>query len=752
MAKTNGKLKRPAPAPKGPHKKRKLAPSTKEKAADRPTIPIPVVESDEDENISDQDFELIAEYGQSVGFLSSLDTKGIARSKKETQRLRQLSKPQKDKKTPRLKDDDLPSIHESSEDEDGLNSSISDSELDDDLPSDVSSDEEMPYEKAPRTRIREWQDPKPSKALVTGLPVKLGDGRVQATGKAVRIDSSDTEEDEDDVSLDDDEPVQLSPPPEDVSTAARFGRLAVVDVLTMSSRQSRINSAKDQIAGICQDIGADPENGTPALPDGVPNDIKIRKLAILSQLAVFKDIIPGYRIRELTEKEKTEKVSQMVQRTREYEQGLVGIYQNYLKSLEAEVKARSELAAICLQCMCVLLKDVTHFNFRINLMNCVVARLSRRSWDESSQLCLDTMIHVFKNDIVGLPSLELVQVLNRMIKERHYNVHPLVLSALFHLRLRNELGVRASNSRVEKDEMPKKNQKGKKKEVKQHLSKKAKKVLKENKEIEKEFKEAEAQVDQEERANRQTETLKLLFVLYFQILKNPKPTSLLPAALRGISKFSHMVNVDFFKDLLEVLKQLIRRETLEDGPSTSEADQVQSKLLCIVTAFDLLSGQGEVLTIDLVDFIASLYSLITPLSLDTTIDTVSSVTNKSTADLLFRALDAIFTPRSSASTNPSWRSAAFAKRLLSASMHWPGPVVVRALQFVHGLVAKDRKMEALLSTEEMAHDGVYRPEVNDPQLSNPFATCLWEVHALRLHHTDQNVRQEAEKLASYERL
>lgn len=125
----------------------------------------------------------------------------------------------------------------------------------------MSSDEEMPYEKAPRTRIREWQDSKPSKALVTGLPVKLGDGRVQATGKAVRIDSSDTEEDEDDVSLDDDEPVQLSPPPEDVSTAARFGRLAVVDVLTMSSRQSRINSAKDQIAGICQDIGADPENG-----------------------------------------------------------------------------------------------------------------------------------------------------------------------------------------------------------------------------------------------------------------------------------------------------------------------------------------------------------------------------------------------------------------------------------------------------------------------------------------------------------
>lgn len=68
------------------------------------------------------------------------------------------------------------------------------------------------------------------------------------------------------------------------------------------------------------------------------NDIVIRKMAILSQLAVFKDIIPGYRIRALTDKEKSEKVSQMVARTRDWEQGLVVIYQSYLRSLEVELK------------------------------------------------------------------------------------------------------------------------------------------------------------------------------------------------------------------------------------------------------------------------------------------------------------------------------------------------------------------------------------------------------------------------------
>lgn len=76
-------------------------------------------------------------------------------------------------------------------------------------------------------------------------------------------------------------------------------------------------------------------------PEPVANDHIIRKLAILSQLAVFKDIIPGYRIRSLTDKEKAEKVGQMVARTREWEQGLVGVYQTYLQSLETELKGKS---------------------------------------------------------------------------------------------------------------------------------------------------------------------------------------------------------------------------------------------------------------------------------------------------------------------------------------------------------------------------------------------------------------------------
>lgn len=95
-----------------------------------------------------------------------------------------------------------------------------------------------------------------------------------------------------------------------------------------------------------------------------------------------------------------------------------------------------------------------------------------------------------------------------MIKERHFNVHPEVLTCLLYLRLKSELGVRASESRVDKEEKTETNTKGKtanrknkgKSTDRPYLSKRAKKARKEKKEIEREVREAEAEVDKEERA------------------------------------------------------------------------------------------------------------------------------------------------------------------------------------------------------------------------------------------------------------
>ena len=113
---------------------------------------------------------------------------------------------------------------------------------------------------------------------------------------------------------------------------------------------------------------------------------------------------------------------------------------------------------------------------------------------------------MFRADETGVPSLEVVRLLNRMIKERRFNVHSNVLTCLLHLRLKTELGVRASEAKVERETKREKVKQGKKLKgqgaaASSHFSKKAKKALKERKEIEKEMKEAEASVDREERAS-----------------------------------------------------------------------------------------------------------------------------------------------------------------------------------------------------------------------------------------------------------
>jgi len=101
-------------------------------------------------------------------------------------------------------------------------------------------------------------------------------------------------------------------------------------------------------------------------------------------------------------------------------------------------------------------------------------------------------------------------------------------------------------------------------------------------------------------------------VLYFRILKNPAPTLLLPAALQGIAKYAHLVSIDFFRDLMRVLKDLVTRiphahpagrgdeddDDDDDAPRgishgpTAQVGNAKHQLSCILTAYELLSGQG----------------------------------------------------------------------------------------------------------------------------------------------------------------
>jgi len=243
-----------------------------------------------------------------------------------------------------------------------------------------------------------------------------------------------------------------------------------------------------------------------------------------------------------------------------------------------------------------------------------------------------------------------------------------------------------------------------------------------------------------------------------------------------------MVNIDFFRDLITVLREITVKiseiEEQDEGetePSTIDpVERLRLQILCVLTAFELLTGQGtlilihvgdivnnhvgEALNLDLNYFCTHLYKLIPQLATCSVLDGAIEAARQShdahvtsTVDDFFRALAVILTPKFGKA--PSYILAAFSKRLLTLCMQLSDPeIIVRVLDFIKSLLGRDQKLDALLSTEERIFDGIYRDAVDDPQLCNPFAAVWWEIIVLEERHYDAKVRKSASDLRTWKSL
>lgn len=72
-------------------------------------------------------------------------------------------------------------------------------------------------------------------------------------------------------------------------------------------------------------------------------------------------------------------------------------------------------------------------------------------------------------------------------------------------------------------------------------------------------------------------------------------SSLFPLILSDLFRFAHLISVDFFRDLLEAMKQVMNSGNTLDSEEESNisAADTRRRLLCSITAFQLLSGQGK---------------------------------------------------------------------------------------------------------------------------------------------------------------
>ena len=637
---------------------------------------------------------------------------------------------------------------------------------------------EQDYEQRPRKQTKKNKES-------SRLPIKTAEGKVEKS----QLPEIEAEEDED----------WLDSRNEESHDQSQSLQPQSSETYTKQS----VTDAKEELAKIATSINENPEEnagGFRALGQiATTQNPTIRSLALVTQMSVYKDVIPGYRIRQLSEAEQSEKVSKDVRDMRSFEQALVTSYQTYVKDLAYCAKyglgtneeAIRAVRTVAVSCSCSLLVAVPHFNFRGELLKIVVGKLNKKSKNADFTRCCDTIIELFKNDEESTSSLDAVSFLTKMLKACDYQIDEAVLSTFLHLRLLSEFSSKASRDRIdEQNDNPELNGRKRAKVKREFRTKKQRKTLKEQKAVEKDFQEADAIVSHEQRDRMQAETLKLVFVTYFRILKARTP-HLMGAVLEGLAKFAHLINQDFFGDLLEALKDLIRdieaSENLEvddedgDGEKASESpprnqQNFRQILLCISTAFALLEGQdiarsAASLNLDLTFFIKHLYKSLHALSMNTNLESstkaprlpdpdthdskASGISPADSADqaskpskinlqtssaLLVRALSSSLSPRNT----PPLRLAAFTKTLYSCLLQFPEKTSMALMALLDNVVKlHGRKIGSLWRTEERKGDGVFDPwRGDDVEGTNPFASTIWEGELLRLHYSP-NVREQA---------
>ncbi|KAL4742422.1 nucleolar complex-associated protein-domain-containing protein [Aspergillus similis] len=642
-------------------------------------------------------------------------------------------------------------------------------------------DLEQDYEQRPRKLN--------NKKERTRLPIKTAEGF-----QNVEASESEAEDDDSFLATDDDDDDDMG---EDGDAGVDETEESEEEAPKIPLKQ-QIIQAKEEIARTATLINEDPEehiSSFKTLAEMVDSGshVAVKKLALAAQAAIYKDVIPGYRIRPLSEEEASAKVSKDVRKLRNYEQSLLSGYKHYIQKLLAFTKPSKDKAdtdngmkTVAINCACNLILSVPHFNFRSELLRILVNQLARKRVDDDFIKCRDTLQEVFARDDDGIVSLEAVRLLSKMMKARDFKVHGSVLDTFLHLRLLREFSSKGSRDRVDRDNDEETSGGKKMKQKKEWRTKRNRKLEKERKAVEKDMKEADALVSHEARDKNQAETLKLVFGIYFRILKLRVP-NLMGPVLEGLAKYAHMINQDFFGDLLEALKDLIghaENDELnaasdnEDDDHTNSAssttrDSTRESLLCTVTAFALLEGQdaskaAAALHLDLSFFIKHLYRSLYTLSTNPDVEFNPNASNalrlpdpsssqqqqQNTQDrkkkvnfqtpivLLLRCLNASLISRANG-LPPPIRLASFTKRLMTTILQVPEKSALATLALLNQVARHNaRRISSLWYSEERKGDGVFNPYATDFEATNVFAGTVWEGELLKLHYCP-DVREAA---------
>lgn len=540
-----------------------------------------------------------------------------------------------------------------------------------------------------------------------------------------------------------------APKEEEVEQTPQAAVLAEVEKeLTMEEANE---ARKYKLAELGTALLEDPESNIKSLKEMLQiskdGDHAIQVLGLKSLLAVFKDIIPGYRIRLPTEKELEMNVSKQVKKMRFYESTLLTVYKAYLQRLIA-LERKAPFRRVAIRCICTLLDAVPHFNFRENLLAAVIKNIS--SPDEViRKLCCASVKLLFTNEGKhgGEATVVAVQLIAEHVKAYNCLLDPDSIEVFMSLSFDEDIG-RMDLSLADK-KFKSKNGK-KKRDLKEENQlpasdrKKSKKELmsKTREEVDAEFKAASFAQDVMERKKRQSEILSAVFQTYFRILKHTMLSisaksegtagdsgahPLLSPCLNGIGKFAHLIDMDFMADLISYLRKLAGGEGKLNSSSegASKLLTVSERLRCCIVTFKIMRNNLDALNVDLQDFFVQLYSII-----------LEYRPGRDQGEVLAEAMKIMLCDDRQ---HDMQRAAAFIKRLASFALFSGCAESMAALVTVKHLLQKNVKCRNLLENDVgggsvSGQIAKYQPYATDPNLSGALASVLWELNLLTKHY------------------
>ncbi|XP_062115749.1 nucleolar complex-associated protein 3 [Humulus lupulus] len=512
--------------------------------------------------------------------------------------------------------------------------------------------------------------------------------------------------------------------------------------------EEAFENKKRKIAELGTALLSDPESNIKSLNEFLQlckdDNQSIVKLGLLSLLAIFKDIIPGYRIRLPTEKELQMKVSKDVKKMRHYESTLLSSYKAYLQKLSALVN-QSSFQHVAIRCLCSLLDAAPHFNFRESLLGVVVRNISSQD-DVVRRLCCSTIKSLFTNEGKhgGELTGEAVRLIADHVKAYNCQLHPDTIEVFLSLSFYEDLG-RSHKEDPKNRVKPKRGRKRKNFDEASQLPENDKKrskresMTKIREEVEADYKSVAYTPDITERRRMQTETLSAVFATYFRILKHTVATiasseadaspsvgshPLLAPCLRGLGKFSHLIDLDFMSDLINHLRRLASGFNSSEKTSAKSLT-VSERLQCCIVAFKVMKSNLDALNVDLQDFFVQLYNII-----------LEYRPGRDQGEVLAEALKIMLCEDRQ---HDMQKAAAFVKRLATFSLCFGSAESMAALVTLKHLLQKNIKCRNLLENDAGGGSvsgsiAKYHPYASDPNLSGALASVLWELNLLVKHY------------------